>query len=96
MEHFKDKVVIVTGGASGIGRALCEAISQRGAATIIAADINLEGARQTATQITTAGGNAHAVHLDVTDFNAVQALINGTVLLFQVDVAQFQKIRREP
>ncbi|NVL92565.1 MAG: SDR family NAD(P)-dependent oxidoreductase [Desulfobacterales bacterium] len=45
MEHFKDEVAIVTGGASGIGRALCEELNQRGAAAIIVADIDAERAQ---------------------------------------------------
>ena len=34
MNHFENKVAIVTGGASGIGRALCEELGQRGAAMV--------------------------------------------------------------
>jgi NAD(P)-dependent dehydrogenase (short-subunit alcohol dehydrogenase family) len=37
VEHFRDKVAIVTGGASGIGRALCEELN-RGGATVLVAD----------------------------------------------------------
>jgi len=44
---FQGQVAIVTGGASGIGRALCEELSRRGAVAI-AADINIEGARAVA------------------------------------------------
>jgi len=34
MNYFEDKVAIVTGGASGIGRVLCEALGQRGAPSL--------------------------------------------------------------
>ena len=45
------KVVVVTGGANGIGRALCETFHRAGAAKVIVADIDLDGARAVATPI---------------------------------------------
>ena len=45
MSHFNDKVAIVTGGGSGIGRALCEELGQRGAIVILA-DIDTERAQE--------------------------------------------------
>jgi NAD(P)-dependent dehydrogenase (short-subunit alcohol dehydrogenase family) len=59
MNEFKDKLAIVTGGASGIGRALSKGLAQRGGALVIA-DINAEGAEQVASAITAAGGRAQA------------------------------------
>ncbi|MBW2144880.1 MAG: SDR family NAD(P)-dependent oxidoreductase, partial [Deltaproteobacteria bacterium] len=50
MSLFKDKVVIVTGGASGLWRALCEELANRGAIVIVA-DINAEGSEQVAAAI---------------------------------------------
>ncbi|MFB0537092.1 MAG: SDR family NAD(P)-dependent oxidoreductase, partial [Anaerolineae bacterium] len=38
MNQFENKVAIVTGGASGIGRGLCEELAQRGAAMVVVAD----------------------------------------------------------
>lgn len=73
MEGFKDKVVIVTGGASGVGRELSKTLSSSGAVVVVA-DINLEGAKKTASDIKAGGGNATAVKLDVTketDFKKV-------------------------
>ena len=47
----KNKRVVVTGAASGIGKALCEAFHQAEAKTVIAVDINLEGAQDTADSV---------------------------------------------
>jgi NAD(P)-dependent dehydrogenase (short-subunit alcohol dehydrogenase family) len=77
VSHFKDKVAIVTGGASGIGRALCEELGQRGAQVVVA-DINVEGAERVASDITIAGGLAHGVRLDVTQAEDVRKLVEGT------------------
>ncbi len=65
MKIFKDKTAIVTGGASGIGQALCRKLGEYGAIVTVA-DINEIGARETAKQITARGGRAKAVRLDVT------------------------------
>ena len=78
MNHFENKVAIVTGGASGIGRALCEELGPRGAAMVVVADINAEGAQQVASAITAASGQARAAHLDVSRAEDVQKLIGET------------------
>jgi NAD(P)-dependent dehydrogenase (short-subunit alcohol dehydrogenase family) len=76
MNHFENKVAIVTGGASGIGRALCEELGPRGAAMVVVADINAEGAGQVASTITAAGSQARAAHLDVSRAEDVQKLVD--------------------
>lgn len=63
--RIKDKVVLVTGGASGIGRAACELLAEEGARVFVA-DRQLDQARVTADSIETKGGRAEALHLDVT------------------------------
>src|SRR5438046_8925443 len=45
------KIVVVTGGANGIGRALCEAFHRAGAAKVVVADIDPDGSRAVATPI---------------------------------------------
>jgi NAD(P)-dependent dehydrogenase (short-subunit alcohol dehydrogenase family) len=47
----KDQVVVVTGGANGIGRALCEAFHDVGAAKVVVADLDIAGARAVAASI---------------------------------------------
>lgn len=79
MTHrFKDKVAIVTGGASGVGRALCDEMGRRGT-TVIVADINMEGAQDVASAISGTGGQGHPVHLDVCQPEALETLIDETV-----------------
>jgi 3-hydroxybutyrate dehydrogenase len=70
---MKDKVCIVTGAASGIGRAIAEKFAAEGAKVAIA-DLNLEGAAQTAKEITaTHRGHALGVAMDVTSEEQVNA-----------------------
>jgi NAD(P)-dependent dehydrogenase (short-subunit alcohol dehydrogenase family) len=78
MDHFKDKIAIVTGGASGIGQALCEELGQR-EALVVVADLDGEGARRAASRITENGGRASAAHVDVTQAADVQRLVDETV-----------------
>ena len=59
MNHFKDKVAIVTGGAAGIGRAISEELGRRQVKMVIVADINKEGAQEVASGIEASGGKAH-------------------------------------
>lgn len=68
---FAKKTAIVTGGASGIGRALCRELGQRGAHVVVA-DINGDGALETARTL----ASAEATVLDVTDASAVEALVS--------------------
>ncbi len=76
MPEFKGKVAIVTGGASGIGRALCEALGQRGALVTVA-DLDIEAAEQVAGTIQSAGGEARAARVDVTRRAEVEVLVEG-------------------
>lgn len=79
---FENKIAVVTGGASGIGRALCEGLARRGAAMVVVADINEPRAAQVAEQICAGGGRACARRVDVSQAESVQALVDGAVAEF--------------
>lgn len=73
--RFENKVVAITGGASGIGRAVALRFAQEGANVVIG-DINVEGLEETA-QL--AGSRAHVHHLDVTDADACGTFVGSAV-----------------
>ena len=86
MNIFTNKIVIVTGGASGIGKAICEGCTDRGAAVVVIADKNYEDARQVASNIMHTGQKVIAVDLDVSKENDVRHLVNTTALEYgQID-----------
>ena len=70
--RLRDKIAIVTGAASGIGKHIGTRFAQEGARVAIA-DLNLDGAQEVAGEITRGGGVAMAVALDVTDEAQVNA-----------------------
>lgn len=69
----RDRHVVVTGGASGIGRALCRRFAALGARAVAVADVDADGAAAVAEEI---GGRGHGV--DVGDEAAVRALVEAT------------------
>ena len=75
------KVAVVTGGASGIGRAAAQALASRGAHVVVA-DRNLDGARELAEELVATHGlrRALAVRVDVTDEGAVVEMTRRAVL----------------
>jgi NAD(P)-dependent dehydrogenase (short-subunit alcohol dehydrogenase family) len=78
MARLAGKVAIVTGGASGIGRAGCGLMSREGAAVVVA-DLNAEGAATVAAAIQAAGGRAHPCLVDVRNSASVQAMVAKAV-----------------
>jgi NAD(P)-dependent dehydrogenase (short-subunit alcohol dehydrogenase family) len=75
--HFSDAAAIVTGGASGMGRALCLELGQRGGHVLVT-DIHFEGAGRVAASFVADGGRATAVKLGVTRADDVHRTIEDT------------------
>ena len=75
------KVVLVTGGAGGIGEAAAHQFSVQGAAHVVVADLDAEGARATADAVNSTGRQprASAAAVDVTDEAAVMVMIDQIV-----------------
>jgi 3-oxoacyl-[acyl-carrier protein] reductase len=76
--RLKDKVAIVTGGASGFGKAICELYAQEGAKVMVA-DINGQGAAEVAKAI---GPSAAHIACDVAKRKDVEAMVGETVKAF--------------
>ena len=67
------KTALITGGASGIGKACVEKMAREGYGVVIA-DVNLPGAEALAEQLKAEGLSAIAVHMDVADVHGVSSL----------------------
>jgi len=73
MRGLKDKVIIVTGAAQGIGEATALRLGDEGV-TVVCADRNSDGAKATADKVTAAGGRAIAVQIEVTSRDSWMAV----------------------
>ena len=78
MGRVDGKRAIVTGSASGIGRATAELFAREGAHVVVA-DLNETGAKEVAAGILEAGGRAHAHHVDIGDPAAVKEMVAASV-----------------
>jgi 3-hydroxybutyrate dehydrogenase len=86
MTQLRDKVAIVTGAASGIGKEIARRFAQEGAKVVIA-DLALSAAEATVAEFTGLGLRALAVAMDVSDEAAVNAGIEKTVAAFgKIDI----------
>lgn len=78
---LKDKVITVTGAASGIGRAIAETAAREGAKVVVA-DLNEAGGQETVDAITQAGGEAAFIQIDVSKEEDAQRLVDFAVETF--------------
>jgi NAD(P)-dependent dehydrogenase (short-subunit alcohol dehydrogenase family) len=76
------RVAVVTGGASGAGRAIALALARRGAAGVVVSDIDAAGAATVAAEIEKAGGRALAVSTDVTRQEDINHLVTACEAAF--------------
>ena len=81
MGRVQDRVVIVTGGAGGIGAAACRAIAAEGGKVVVA-DLDEKAAEAVAKAIVDGGGAAVSVKVDVTDRSSVRSMIDTAVATF--------------
>lgn len=78
MKDFKDKVAVVTGAASGIGRALADRFAQAGMKVVLA-DIESGALEKAASEVSAAGAQTLAVRTDVSKAHDVEALAQATL-----------------
>ncbi len=82
MSDLKDKVVIVTGAATGIGRETAMAFAAEGAKVVVVTGHNKAGGEATVDAIRAAGGEASFVQCDVSDEAQVKAMVEKTVEIY--------------
>jgi len=73
--QIRDRVAVVTGGASGIGRSLSLALAEHGAAAVVVSDVDADGAAMVAAEIAGRGQHALAITADVSSEPDIRALV---------------------
>lgn len=84
---LEEKTAIVTGGASGVGRAVCKGLAEAGAALVVA-DVDAEGAQQTVAALQDISGSDHiATTTDVTSKASVDVMVEEAMTAFgRIDI----------
>ncbi|GGD79209.1 SDR family NAD(P)-dependent oxidoreductase [Paenibacillus nasutitermitis] len=78
MARMKDKVALITGGASGIGLSAASLMAKEGAQVVIA-DFNVDGAKEAAENIKTQGGDAAGIFVDAGNEDSIKKAVGFTV-----------------
>jgi meso-butanediol dehydrogenase/(S,S)-butanediol dehydrogenase/diacetyl reductase len=78
MGRLQDKVIVITGGGSGIGEATAKAYAREGAKVVIA-ELNPEGGERVVSEIRDAGGTADFVQTDIAQFDQIESVISRAV-----------------
>ena len=106
MTVHKDKVALVTGGGTGVGRATCIKLADHGASVILNYSHSYKEAQETVEMIEASGGSVIAIKADVTDdcavqkmikeaerkFGAIHYLINNASITEQIDLADLESV----
>ena len=79
--RLENKVAIVTGGASGIGRAICQRFSREGAKVVVA-DRNINGAEETMALMGSTRDNAAVLDVNISDAYQVERMVEKSVAQF--------------
>jgi NAD(P)-dependent dehydrogenase (short-subunit alcohol dehydrogenase family) len=95
------RVAVITGAAQGIGRAYALALAESGA-VVVAADLNGDGAEETASLVRAAGGDAKSVVVDVSDQSSTRSLADavrehfGAAHILVNNAAIYHSMRLDP
>ncbi|MBU3732431.1 MAG: SDR family NAD(P)-dependent oxidoreductase, partial [Beijerinckiaceae bacterium] len=82
MEDLKDKIVLITGGSTGIGAATAEAFAANGAKVIIHYNASVDEAKALVARIQAKGGEAALVHGDVMDRSQSKQIVAKALALY--------------
>ncbi len=82
VDMLRNKVALVTGGSSGIGRSSALTFAREGAKVIVSNDSDIKGGEETVNLIRKAGGEASFIKADVSNIADVEALINKIITLY--------------